>query len=88
MKPVPQRASARPSASRSASAIVSVAIGVPSKSVCAVSGPMRCSDQPHAPAPTASAIRRSISARSASFGLRRFAASTPITQYRIASVGA
>ena len=68
--------------------MVSVAMGVPSKSVWAVADPMRWSDQPHAPASSASPISLSISARSSSVGARCFAASTPITQYRIARVGA
>ena len=63
----------------SSSHIVSVTIGVPSKSAWVELRPRRWIEKPHSPASMPSSSRRCISLRSASVAGRLFAASRPIT---------
>ena len=63
----------------SSSTIVSVTIGVPSKSACVELRPRRWIEKPHRPASMPSCSRRCISLRSASVAGRVLAASRPIT---------
>ena len=59
--------------------MVSVTIGVPSKSAWVELGPSRWKENPHRPASMPSCRRRFISLRSASLAGRLLAASRPIT---------
>ena len=63
----------------SSSTIVSVTIGVPSKSAWIEFGPRRWIEKPHRPASMPSCSRRCISLRSAVVAGRVLAASRPIT---------
>ena len=63
----------------SSSHMVSVTIGVPSKSACTEFGPRRWMEKPHRPASMPSCSRRCISLRSWSVAGRVLAASRPIT---------
>ena len=61
--------------------MMSVTMGVPSKSACTLLRPSRCADHPQAPRSIASCNSRRISACSFSVGIRPdLASSSPMTQ--------
>ena len=79
MKPSSRAASTSARHRMSSSHIVSVTIGVPSKSACVELRPRRWMEKPHSPASIPSSRIRAISLRSASVAGRVLAASRPIT---------
>jgi len=79
MKPSSRAASTSARHRMSSSHIVSVTIGVPSKSAWVELRPRRWIENPHNPASIPSSRTRCISLRSASVAGRLFAASRPIT---------
>ena len=87
MKPSSRAASTSARQRMSSSHIVSVTIGVPSKSACVELRPRRWIEKPHNPASIPSSRTRCISLRSASVAGRLFAASRPITYVISDAVG-